>query len=273
MPQEAKAPPKTSFVCPYSGCEMQTIGFEDERSLKMHVVEEHEKPSQDPVKFAFNCLSEAFGVDPSGQDTNAPPMAQADPKEGQLPMKIEASSTPTTREASMKRQGSNAGGKAAEVTSGNVEIGLDETISKPPSDPWAGATIDPQTISSIFKPLAGAGNGAISDPSLTLYRSLTPNDTPESIKDSGSSELNSDISESANLDIDVAINNLVDPEMISDLNLVNLDAMEDPEHDQSNFSKSLFSDIPPLDDVTVDFSKPFDMNTLMNTGLYGLNFN
>ena len=275
MPQEVKAPQKTSFVCPYSGCEMQTIGFEDERSLKTHVIDEHDKPNQDPIKFAFNCLGEALGLEPSGQDKNASPTAQAGPKAGQLPIKTEVSSTPMSREASsMKRQGSgNAGGKAAEATPGKAEVSSDMTMSKLPKDPWAGATIDPQTISSIFKPLSGAGNGAISDPSLTLYRSLTPNDTPESIKDSGSSEPNSDISESANLEIDVAINNLVDPDMISDLNLVNLGAIEDAENEQSNFSKSLFSDIPPLDDVTLDFSKPFDMNTLMNTGLYALNFN
>ena len=79
--------------------------------------------------------------------------------------------------------------------------------SQPPKevvveDPWANATIDPHDLFQAFQPFESGAGGAISD--MNVYRSITPNDTPESSKD-GVSEPNSDISDGVGLDISLDI--------------------------------------------------------------------
>ena len=69
-------------------------------------------------------------------------------------------------------------------------------------DPWANATIDPHDLFQNFQGLESGAGGAISD--MNVYRSITPNDTPESSKD-GVSEPNSDISDGVELDISLDI--------------------------------------------------------------------
>lgn len=68
--------------------------------------------------------------------------------------------------------------------------------------PWANATIDPHELLQSFQPFETGAGGAISD--LNVYRSITPNDTPESSKD-GVSEPNSDISEGVGLDMTIDV--------------------------------------------------------------------
>ncbi len=62
-----------------------------------------------------------------------------------------------------------------------------------------GTTIDPQELLSGVTGLEMGGDGAILD--MNVYRAITPNDTPESIKDSASSEPNSDVSEGVALNV------------------------------------------------------------------------
>lgn len=105
--------------------------------------------------------------------------------------------TPMNRQASTSRQGtSNA--KAAEAKVGQKAPG--KQAAKEP-DAWADHTIDPLNLFQNLAPETGA-LGAINE--LGVYRSNTPNDTPESSKD-GLSEPNSDLSEGVTLDINVDI--------------------------------------------------------------------
>ena len=70
------------------------------------------------------------------------------------------------------------------------------------TDPWANATIDPHDLFQEIQGFESGAGGAISD--MNVYRSITPNDTPESSKD-GVSEPNSDISDGVGLDISLDI--------------------------------------------------------------------
>jgi hypothetical protein len=69
-------------------------------------------------------------------------------------------------------------------------------------DPWATSTIDPHDLLTSFVPFETEPPGKISG--IDLYRSITPDDTPESSRD-GLSEPNSDLSESVALDINTDI--------------------------------------------------------------------
>jgi hypothetical protein len=67
-------------------------------------------------------------------------------------------------------------------------------------DLWAISAVNPQDLMHNFQSLETGADGAISD--ISLWRSITENDTPESSKD-GSSEPNSDISEGLDLSINL----------------------------------------------------------------------
>jgi hypothetical protein len=72
-------------------------------------------------------------------------------------------------------------------------------------NPWANATIDPHELFQSFQAFESGAGGDISN--MNVYRSITPNDTPESSK-SGVSEPNGDISEGVvhDLDLDLFLN-------------------------------------------------------------------
>jgi hypothetical protein len=92
-------------------------------------------------------------------------------------------------------------------------------------------------------------------PDFGTYRSLTPNDTPESSKDSGVSEATSDIAETAALDIDLQVQPL-DGDLLFDMTNFNMENFESPDMDMFTNESMMF----PLEDMQHDFSKPFRVN-------------
>jgi hypothetical protein len=146
-------------------------------------------------------------------------MAQNASKQGQTPVikneSLSTAATPMNRQVSMNRQASATDSKPdtqkanlAKDASAKLQSVQKETKTVPQQEPatkadaWANSNIDPHDLLQSFQPFETGAGGAISD--LSVYRSITPNDTPESSKD-GVSEPNSDISEGAGLDINLDI--------------------------------------------------------------------
>ncbi|KAL2074468.1 hypothetical protein VTL71DRAFT_8246 [Oculimacula yallundae] len=223
---------KPSLCCSEPECDRHNIGFESPEALKAHTQEEHIRPLEDPLKYAKENLASALGLDEHGQlkkpvtssvpenGLNATSMTASGSKQGQqAAMKGENTplgATPMNRQVSMNRQGSAMGGKP-NLTPKSVPA--KDNLGKAPGqkdavkpkesqveaivpDPWANSTIDPHDLFQSFQPLESGAGGAISD--MNVYRSITPNDTPESSKD-GISEPNSDITDGVNLDISLDI--------------------------------------------------------------------
>lgn len=277
QPEPSKPPQAPMIVCTEPGCEMGSFGFATEEARNLHVQEEHVRPNEDPLKFFSESVASSLGLDPQGHvkggpiagqaQPSAPPMATTLSRQGQAGGRIDsATATPMSRAASMNRQGSAAGLAPMGNVQGCLGAGTPRAADAKVGDglpfgedAWGTANVDPQDLFSAFGSLDSTGGGVISDPS--LYRSLTPNDTPESSKDSGSSEPNSDISEGVNLDIDLNWAP-VDQDFLMDMNNVTMDAMDsmDP----------ALAAMPAWEDVPSDFNKPFNFDT---TGLYLLDTN
>lgn len=97
---------------------------------------------------------------------------------------------------------------------------------------------------------------------MNVYRAITPNDTPESSKDSASSEPNSDISEgvSLNLQVDMMGFGVWQPfggGPIADIDSAEVDLNE---ADLAGTGESTFP-VLSWDDVNIDFSKDFTLDT------------
>ncbi|KAI1816783.1 hypothetical protein GGS20DRAFT_159798 [Poronia punctata] len=275
---ETKPPaPKPQFLCTEQACEFHTIGFPNENAQRKHMEDEHMKPAEDPMKFASENLAEALGLDSNGKpkNTNVPgsnvqspgdiskQQSQASPMGPNRPDLANARSTP------MGRQASAAGSKPTDLLKTIAgKVGTPKADANPVSSPSVGTgpgpqatgfgsmgmTIDPQDLFRIPGLDMGAG-GAISD--MHLYRSLTPNDTPESIKDSATSEPNSDVSEGValNLTLDMGIGHW-DPfaggkGMDSDGNL----DMGDGDNMLNTYGAITWEDVNP------NFDKPFVIDT------------
>lgn len=229
---EPKQPPKPSFTCSEPDCERYNIGFESAEALQAHNQQEH--TIGDPLQYALQNLGSGLNLDAQGR-AKIPPvshdatvghtaakMSVSGSKQGQTPnMKTEttpAAATPMNRQVSMNRQSSSAGtkqgapskatpSKDVAKTTANQKDASKQQAAQPSKetaveDPWANATIDPHDLFQAFQPFETGAGGAISD--MTVYRSITPNDTPESSKD-GVSEPNSDISDGVGLDISLDI--------------------------------------------------------------------
>lgn len=274
--QQVPPPPKPLFVCPEPDCDSHNTGFATEEARQAHIDQEHIKPYQEPFKFFEENLAVSLGLDSeghsktppksSGQDGSqqlfAPSMTTTLSKQGQTPMiKPDLAATPMSRAASMNRQPSaTKANEIAKSTPGKAVGKIENTpkIVEVPQvqlldDPWAGSTIDPQNLFAQFNFDPAAG-GVISD--LSLYRSVTPNDTPESSKDSGVSEPNSDISEGAALEIDMNYQ-FGETGLLLDMDSFNIEGSIDPEALMMNDPS--FSNVPPLD-YTMDFDKPFSLD-------------
>lgn len=278
-PPEPVKPEAKTYPCPELDCEShQTPGFYSEEALQAHIQEEHVKPNEDPFRFVNENLAFALGLDKQGnskmlpngsaQDSQAaPPMSLSLSKQGQTPMsKPDFAATPMSRDASMRRQGSSAGTPdRSGIKSENTPRLADSKLpsarqeSETPQmtvadDPWANSTIDPQNLFATFAPLETLPGSLASD--MAMYRSLTPNDTPESSKDSGASEPNSDISEGMNLDIDLNWQPM-DGEVLmhmANFNMEGFEPLDSEIMDDDNFQISSFDDMN-------DFSKPFHFDT------------
>lgn len=190
---EPKAAPKQpTFPCTVADCEMGAPTFESDALRKKHMEEFHVLPFQNPQQF----------------------LEQIELEIGEQPNQVKVEGFPMSREASMKRQGSISGAQAQPAAkpsdgakpSDNSTPGLAgaEAPQQQLLDDFGlvGGTIDPQSLFAPAFSFDPAFGGVISNPS--IYRSTTPNeDTPESSKDSGASEPNSDINETSALDIDI----------------------------------------------------------------------
>ncbi|KAI1754335.1 hypothetical protein F4782DRAFT_494072 [Xylaria castorea] len=271
-------PTKSQFRCTDQYCDFRSIGFPTAEALHKHTQEEHVKPAEDPMKFAADGLAELLGLDTNGKPKNVATAGGNVPSPGDItkhaqtpPIKAELVNS---REGSMKRQGSMPGSKPNEliktiagkagtpkpdsslktidgvtpVTIANGGAASQAIVGEP-----MGATIDPQELLAAVTGLEMGGNGAILD--MNVYRSLTPNDTPESSKDSAASELNSDVSEGVTLNVTLDMGfGTWDPFALGHeppiLDLENYDNM--PSVPYPDFS---------WDEVNPDFDKPFALDT------------
>lgn len=285
-------------MCPDPECERHTIGFDSEEALKQHTLEDHVKPTEDPLKYAQENLAAALGLDEQGQ-TKMPPEALSQDQSGANGVKMEAvgskqSLTPTLKAGGtpagtgltpqkMDRQGSLSGVKATgaqkKPDAAKENLVKTQTSEKDPAkplsqptqdalqfDPWASTTIDPHELFQSFANFESAANGSISD--MNVYRSITPNDTPESSKDSGVSEPNSDISDGVALDINLDIfDDKWMPFGPSDVDLTNVVINEDAlamfDTDPTATGLGSWDDL--LDPTA--FDKPFQFDT----SLYSMN--
>ncbi|KAF5501690.1 hypothetical protein CGCS363_v006477 [Colletotrichum siamense] len=280
---EPKAPPKPMFLCPEADCEMATTGLPSEQARQAHIQEEHVKPLEDPMKFMQENLALSLGLDVNGQvkmEPQAQLMGQNPSKQGQTPGSNPAA-TPMSRDASMQRTGSKVGGKQDTKPvikmdgTPKLENKQPEMGGAPPApmDAWAN-TIDPASLFTNLGNFEMGAGGVISD--MGVYRSLTPNDTPESSKDSGSSEPNSDISENANLDIDLNWQP-VDVDLLLDMNNINMDGgLDSFPNGSGEFDALMLEEAMPVeqfpnwDEVNPDFNKPFQFdNSLYSLDVSG----
>ncbi|KAI5860539.1 hypothetical protein GGS23DRAFT_606811 [Durotheca rogersii] len=295
-PTEVKAPPKLQYYCPELNCEAHGIGFATEEAQRNHIEEEHVKPSRNPVKYATENLANLLGLDSNGKvkaqpktpatapgaPPSASPMANDASKQGQTPSS-RAEAMPMSREPSMKRQGSAAGSRPTDLakslggragtpktdagTKGGENAAAaakaEEGISSQApgaNNNWA-LTVDPQDLFQKLGGLEGGGGGAISD--MNVYRAITPNDTPESIKDSASSEPNSDLSDGVtlNMTLDMGFDSWqpFDKGQNADFDPidVDMDGVNSGENAQGIFS---------WDDIMQNFQQPF----ALDTSLYSL---
>ncbi|KAJ0116525.1 hypothetical protein J7T55_007505 [Diaporthe amygdali] len=272
--KEPKPAPKPAFMCTEPGCELADTGFPTEEARKQHHQEVHVLPYEDPQQFMQQSFATAFGLDENGQT-----------KSQQQPGPEEA--TPMSREASIKQQGGALGAssvqgprpgenKAATAAATGPKPGDKSTPdqvapgfqqSQLVVDPLANTTIDPQSLMApmmhLFDPAAG---GVISD--MTLYQSTTPpEDTPESSasKDSGVSEPNSDIPETANLEIDMNWQNFDDSTLVNGMAAFGMDMELNSFEGMASFPSD---DMLITEDMLVDLDKPF---TGLDSSLYELN--
>ncbi|KHN99640.1 uncharacterized protein MAM_02493 [Metarhizium album ARSEF 1941] len=252
-------PPKPVFLCREPECEMGSFGFPSDQALQQHVEEEHTKPREDPVRFVKENLALALGLEPDGSPKKnhkpadgATATSLSTSKQGQTPKN--AAGTPLPQDNAMKRTGS------ALSKSVDGKSKLDPAGPKQSTTPgvWDDCTIDPQALLNNLGFENGLPN-VVSD--ANLYRSLTPKDTPESSKDSGSSEPNSDISEGAALEIDMTWQ-AIDTDLLLDLDNASLVG------DLSSLDPTLLLDPPSRpppdwDNIEVDFSKPLQLDMSM----------
>lgn len=248
---------------------MATVGFASEQALQNHVEEEHTKPKNDPVGFVQENLALALGLTPDGSPKKdgkkageaAPMMSATTSKQGQTPGNVP---TPMSQDAAMKRSSSTMSRTQAIKGAGKADAKTgagDGSSGAAATDAWVTSTMDSQKLLINL----GFENGLpnIVNDALMLYRSGTPNDTPESSKDSGSSEPTSDISENAALEIDMNWQN-IDTDLL--LNLDNTTLGGGLAGAEATLDPTLLLDAgsahaPDWNDINIDFSKPFQLDT------------
>ncbi|KAM4057118.1 hypothetical protein HRG_003965 [Hirsutella rhossiliensis] len=280
--RRAPEPQKPVLLCKDPECSSSPLGFPNEQALQHHIDEEHVRPMEDPVKFVKENLALALGLDSDGSLKKATQasaaMSTSTSKQGLLTPGNMAS-TPMSQDMSMKRTPSAAGRPQDAKSAGKMDAGgaPRQGDGKPTdasgtlatrADPWAGCTIDPQAFIANLGWEKGIGLPNIVSEA-NMYRSLTPKDTPESSKDSGSSEPNSDISEGAALDIDVYWRNYenFDSDLLLDLHNANLEGdmmtkdVSGQTLDPMVLMEPSFGPAPDWDDINIDFTKPFELDT------------
>lgn len=274
-PAEAKAPPKPHFLCPQKGCEANNVGFASEESRRQHIEEEHTKPYQNPLQYASENLAAVLGLDASGHSKSASENPDG-VKQSQT-----AGGTPASQSPVMIRQGSVAGSKPGDlmksmasrtgmVRSAPSNNGIDNTPGDQQTmdQSWAGVTIDPQELFSTLGLLESGGGGAISN--MGVYRSISPNDTPDSStsKESSTSDPSSDVSEGVTLNVTLEMGfDTWTPfgDQYMSMDATDVDAMMSM-NDQPGYGLSEFADFTTWDDGSMDANKPF----ALDASLYSL---
>ncbi|CAD6500802.1 BgTH12-06508 [Blumeria graminis f. sp. triticale] len=289
---------RPTFVCTEQDCSRNCVGFEKEEDLQKHMHEEHIKPHENPSKYAQENLSKVLGLD--SRESNKLPTAfratdlpstesksaSGNPKQGISPH-IKAPSTPAATPM-MKPASISGPHGSSEKTSIFKQTLYKEVNNKGPSstkeaipsekvanaiasDAWANTTINPNDLFQPFKPFESAINGSVSD--MSLFRGITPNDTPESNKD-GISEPTSDISDVIGFDMNLDLLNqswvpfgLPDVDEIS--GQTTLDCDNDEELEIFDEEKPLML-YPTFDDVSASM---FDKNFSIDTSIFSYDGN
>jgi hypothetical protein len=212
--EEVKQGPKV-FACPEIDCDhFFSDPFASEEELEKHRQEEHVKPLQAPEKFMLDELATMLGLEKDGsakksENADGAGDAQTDIKgaaASAVPMKAQASATGKPSPASSNKTTKPSDGKQGTPVAKQGAVKAQPATSKvepTPENLWANSSVNPQDLLHNFQKFEAGAGGAISN--MDVYRSITPNDTPESSKD-GLSEPNSDITEGMDLNIDLQSN-------------------------------------------------------------------
>jgi hypothetical protein len=270
---EAKGPARPRFTCAEPGCEYHTIGFATEEAKQTHVQDEHIKPYEDPAKFVMESVAVALGLNADGSAKSA--------SQDDSAMKRSASFT-GAKAADMMKVESSQGTKALAI--GVAPDKVDGAMAVQHMAPNDSINfIDPQDLFSNYRGLEFGGGGAISD--MSVYRSITPNDTPESSKDSASSEPNSDISDgmTLNVTLDMGLDSWqpFDGDQHVSIDQTEFDLLNNHNHNNNNNNNSNdlsmmgdqgLADFTTWDEVNPDFDKPFAFDeSLYSFDTAGLN--
>lgn len=216
---QPKETEKVSFFCSDMSCGHHFAdGFEDEEALERHKQEEHVNPTKKPEQYALGELAVMLGLELDG---TAKKQTSTGPQQGAITGSHSATKVeniPGAAGVTMDQQASVNGVKASPANSKSSKTTKPDEANESSQQPkngkgpesvkqvfmieenlWAAAAVNPQDLLHNFQSLETGAGGAISD--MNVYRSITPNDTPESSKDSGISEPTSDISEGVDLSI------------------------------------------------------------------------
>jgi hypothetical protein len=208
---EVKQGPKM-WGCPEIDCDhFFNDPFATEEELAQHKEEEHVKPLKQPTEFLLGQLSTILGLEEDGTAkkseksegaVDAPTVDSKGTAASSVPMKAQTSTTgkpsPATSSKTTKPSDGKQGTPAAKQAAAK---GQPAPKAEPtPENLWANSSVNPQDLLHNFQKFETGAGGAISN--MDVYRSITPNDTPESSKD-GLSEPNSDITEGMDLNIDL----------------------------------------------------------------------
>lgn len=267
-PEMRRASEPQVIICKEPECEMSLVGFHNEQDLQQHIQEEHTKPREDPLRFVQENLALALGLEPDGttkkeaSTDSSTVMSVTGSKQGQTQANP-SGNTPISTDGAMNRSVSNMGkpqsGKAG-VKMGGTPKPVDVKVVEaavPTMDPWTNSTIDPQTLLNNLG-LEKGFNSMFAD--LSQYRSGTPNDTPESAKDSGASEPNSDVSEGVNLEIDFDWQTM-DTDLLLNMGNASIDSIDGSLDPEPNYMFEKHEAPIDWDEVNPDFSKPFQFDT------------
>lgn len=240
LKNQSMEPPKEEKVllmCPDTSCNYHYGdgfgGFEDEQALGKHREEEHVIPLSNPSQFVQTELATMLGLEPdtttkAASNAVSTTSTTASSQPGRVSTEKADGMPVATAVTPMDRQTSGTGVKASptpnKVSKGSKRDDVkdafaqaknvrssDAAIQRPitAEDPWASSSVNPQDLLHNFQGLETGAGGAISD--MNVYRSITPNDTPESSKD-GASEPTSDITEGLDLTINLDIFDTSDPD-------------------------------------------------------------
>lgn len=236
---EPKAAPKLpTFPCTAPDCEAGTPTFPTEALRKKHMEDFHVLPYQNAEQFLEQSLLEGF--------------------DEMTHVKAE-SATPMSREASVKQSAVPGVPAAPAAKADDKSTGVPKStigqptaeLQQPQTTDGLSGTIDPQNLlAPVIPDLSSLVGGVIHD--ISLYRSTTPpEDTPESSKDSGASEPNSDIPEAGSLDIEMSFQPF-DDTMFESLNFGNDSWPTETITDDMlvNYDDPSFNKMQPLGDMS-----------------------